>query len=392
MTPTPAPRLASADVWRGLVMVLMMAEVFRLGQMAKLFPDSGFWTFLGYHQSHVAWRGCSLHDLIQPSFSFLVGVALPYSLASRSASGQSPLRLGLHALWRSLVLVALGIFLRSTHAKQTNFTFEDTLTQIGLGYPLLWLLGRSTRAVQVIGLVVILVGYFAFFAAWPLPDDDFDWNAVGVPDTWQHPEGFAAHWDKNGNPAWAFDVWLLNRFPREKPFTHNGGGYATLSFVPTLATMILGLLAGGFLRGGASKARKFGALAAAGAVLLGVGHLLDSTGLCPSVKRIWTPAWVLVSGGWCFLIFAALYGIVDGLGWRGWAFPLKVVGTNSIAAYVGSHLIEGFLISTLKIHLGEGVFLKFGPEYEPVVRGSMVMGIYWLILWWMYRRGIFLRV
>ena len=72
---------------------------------------------------------------------------------------------------------------------------------------------------------------------------------MGVKADWpHHPTGFAAHWDKNTNPAAAFDRWFLNLFPREKPFTHNGGGYATLSFIPTLATMILGLFAGQWLR------------------------------------------------------------------------------------------------------------------------------------------------
>src|SRR5262245_66042761 len=82
------PRIASIDAYRGLVMFLMMAEVLHLGRMARTFPDSPVWKFLGYHQSHVEWTGCSLHDLIQPSFSFLVGAALPFSLASRIVCGQ----------------------------------------------------------------------------------------------------------------------------------------------------------------------------------------------------------------------------------------------------------------------------------------------------------------
>src|SRR4051794_12093048 len=81
---TSSNRVASVDAYRGPVMFLMMAEVLRLGAMKKAFPDSDFWGFLAHHQDHVAWRGCSLHDLIQPSFSFLVGVALPFSLASRA--------------------------------------------------------------------------------------------------------------------------------------------------------------------------------------------------------------------------------------------------------------------------------------------------------------------
>src|SRR5689334_14633958 len=96
----PPDRIASVDAYRGLVMFLMMAEVLRLGRMAKAFPDSPVWQFLGHHQTHVEWAGCSLHDLIQPSFSFLVGVALPFSIASRLARGQGAGRMTLHAVWR----------------------------------------------------------------------------------------------------------------------------------------------------------------------------------------------------------------------------------------------------------------------------------------------------
>src|SRR5688500_10677039 len=115
--PTPPPaRAASLDAYRGLVMFLMMAELLRLPRVAEAVPESGFWRFLSFHQSHVEWVGCSLHDLIQPSFSFLVGAALPFSIAAREARGESPWRMTLHAAWRALVLVALGIFLRSLGA------------------------------------------------------------------------------------------------------------------------------------------------------------------------------------------------------------------------------------------------------------------------------------
>ncbi len=135
------PRNVAIDAYRGLVMLLMMAEVLRLSEVARAFPGNAFWGFLAYNQTHVEWAGCSLHDLIQPSFSFLVGVALPYSLASRMKKGAKFRTLFAHALWRSFLLVVLGIFLRSMHSTQTYFTFEDTLTQIGLGYPFLFLLG-----------------------------------------------------------------------------------------------------------------------------------------------------------------------------------------------------------------------------------------------------------
>ncbi|HEX6985227.1 MAG TPA: DUF5009 domain-containing protein, partial [Planctomycetaceae bacterium] len=123
----PAPalpgRLTSLDAYRGLAMVLMLGEALHLRRVADAVPESGFWRFLAYHQSHVDWAGCSVHDLIQPSFTFMVGASLPFSIAARTARGQSKTRMILHAFWRALVLVLLGIFLRSLGRDQTYFTF-----------------------------------------------------------------------------------------------------------------------------------------------------------------------------------------------------------------------------------------------------------------------------
>src|SRR5205809_7496997 len=126
-------RLVSVDAYRGLVMLLMMAEVMKFGRVHEALPDSAFWKLLAHHQSHAEWIGCSLHDLIQPAFSFLVGLALPFSLASRRARGQSAVRMTLHAAWRAVALILLGVFLRSIGRPQVYWTFEDTLSQIGLG-------------------------------------------------------------------------------------------------------------------------------------------------------------------------------------------------------------------------------------------------------------------
>src|ERR1019366_9579112 len=139
--PATMQRNHAVDTYRGFVMLLMMAEVLQLARVAQAFPGNWFWNFLAYHQTHADWAGCSLHDTIQPGFSFLVGVALPYSISRRLAKGVAFGRMFGHALWRALLLVALGIFLRSLHSSQTYFTFEDTLTQIGLGDPFLFLLG-----------------------------------------------------------------------------------------------------------------------------------------------------------------------------------------------------------------------------------------------------------
>ena len=132
--PKRLTRIVSLDAFRGLVMVLMLNERTHLPEVARSFPHSAIWALIAYNTEHVEWQGCSLHDLIQPSFSFLVGAALPFSIASRAAKGQSGRRMTLHAFWRALVLVLLGVFLRSTGSSQSYWTFEDTLSQIGLGY------------------------------------------------------------------------------------------------------------------------------------------------------------------------------------------------------------------------------------------------------------------
>ena len=392
MTDAKPIRLTSLDAYRGFVMLLMASEGLGFGTVSRAFPDSGFWKFLAYQTDHVAWQGCALWDLIQPSFSFMVGVALPFSIANRAAKGESRRVMFLHALWRSLLLAWLGIFLRSTSRTMTNFTFEDTLTQIGLGYPILFLLGWVSVRTQAISAAVILFGYWLAFALYPLPPAGFDYASVGVPATWEHLTGFAAHWDKNTNLAAAFDHWFLNLFAREKPFAFNGGGYLTLSFIPTLGTMILGLLAGNVMKSDRTPAERIKWLLAASAIGFVSGTILDATGICPSVKRIWTPAWALFSSGWCFLFLATFYWVIDVKDKRGWAFPLIVVGMNSIAMYCMAHLIDGFLRDSLKIHLGQNIFKVFGAPYAPIVQHGSVLLLLWLILLWMYRRKIFLKI
>jgi heparan-alpha-glucosaminide N-acetyltransferase len=218
-----------------------------------------------------------------------------------------------------------------------------------------------------------------------------------VPADWSHHySGFAAHWNKNNNFGHAFDVWFLNLFPRAKPFIANGGGYLTLSFIPTLGTMILGLIAGRWLRAAQSNATApripMKELIAAGVIGLAAGGLLHFTGINPVVKRIWTPAWTLYSGGACFLLLAGFCWIIETRGYRRWAFPLVVVGLNSIAAYLIAHLFEDFIISSFKIHLGANVFGVFGAGLQPFVQGAVVLTVYWLMLFWMYRRKLFLRI
>jgi predicted acyltransferase len=389
------PRLVSLDAYRGLTMLAMASGGLGLHAVSENLrasgQDSRFWSFIGYQFEHVEWIGCSAWDLIQPSFMFIVGAAMAYSCANRQAHGQTYGQMLRHAVVRAIVLVLLGVFLRSDGRDGTNFTFEDVLSQIGLGYVFLFLLWNRLRWLQFAAAIGILVGYWCLFYFYPLPNPE-DYAATGLGADWPRLQGIAAHWDKNTNAAAAFDRWFLNLFPRGKPFENNGGGYLTLSFIPSLATMIFGLLAGELLRSSRASGRKLILLVAGGLLGLAAGLVLQETGLCPIVKRIWTPSWALFSTGWVLLILAAFYGVVDVLGYRRWTFPLVVAGMNSITMYVMAGLSKGWLHETLQTHFGTWMFEFLGPEYRPFLAQLWILLAMWLICYWLYRQRIFIRI
>jgi predicted acyltransferase len=150
-------------------------------------------------------------------------------------------------------------------------------------------------------------------------------------------------------------------------------------------------LAGQMLLGGVSTPTLRN-LIMIGVVLLLGGWLVDWLGVCPNVKRIWTPSWVLFSGGWCYLLLALFSIFTDLIGRSEWAYPLRAIGANSIMAYVGSHLVESFVIQSLKTHLGRMPFQIFGEPYEKITIGAIVLLGYVLVLIGMERRKIFIRI
>jgi heparan-alpha-glucosaminide N-acetyltransferase len=391
--PRSDARITAIDAFRGFVMFLMLAEAMRLWTLQTAFPGSRFWAIVAFNTTHVPWRGCSLHDLIQPAFSLLVGVALPFSIASRRRKGATFGRLLVHAIWRSAALIVLGIVLRSIDRQQTYWTFEDTLTQIGLGYTCLFLLAFTSLRVQAAVFIAILVGFWGAFVLYPSPAPGFDYTTVGVRADWPHLwTGFLAHFNKNSNVAWAFDVWFLNLFPRESAFRFNGGGWSTLSFIPTLATMQLGLWVGRWLQASRSPTETLRGLIVGGTALTIAGLALDWLNICPIVKRIWTSSYTLYSGGLVILLFAGFYAAIEWRGWKRWSFPLLVIGANSMAIYIMSWTMEHFVMSALVRHAGAAPFAILGPPFEPVLRGVGTLLVFWMILFWMYRRQIFLRI
>jgi predicted acyltransferase len=413
-------RLHSLDAYRGLIMVSLSFGGFGLAATAAKHleqePSSELWRQVEFHFEHVEWAGCGYWDLIQPSFMFMVGASAAYSYAKRKRRGHSYVRMLLHAMWRSIVLILLGIFLISNWRGSTNWSLMNVLTQIGLGYTFLFLCwGRSTRTQIEIAAVVLLGVWAAYFFYRHAGVDLQEGNpTVGVSADWAalHLTGIDEPWHKNANVGQRVDKQLLNWVPRNEPFKFDPGGYQTLNFVPSLVTMLFGLMCGELLRSSRSRSRKLMILLIAAALGIGVGWALDHFGICPLVKRIWTPSWAIYSAGWCALIMAVLFATIDMIHFRYWAIPLIIVGMNSLAVYVMSMLLKPWVANSLETHFGEQVFrlrARWGEDlyrfffvdnsmetviafYEPTVRAVMIGLVFWCVALYMYRRRIFVRI
>ena len=386
---SPNPRLVSLDAFRGFIMLLMASSGFGLAQMAKANPDNVLWQHIGFQVSHVEWVGCALWDLIQPAFMFMVGMAVPLSMMRRKQEGQGFIKRFGHALLRAVILILLGVMLSTKLGDaQTNWIFPNVLAQIGLGYIFLFVLAAMGWEYCVAAVVLILVGDWYWFFQHPVPGAGFDFAAVGA-----KPEdlmtGRFAHWSKHLNVAADFDRWFLNLLPRAESFVTNAGGYTTMNFVPALATMLMGAVTGEkLMRSQKTHGQKAAALFIAGIVCLLIGTILGIVAV-PVVKRIWTPSWVMFSGGWVFLMLSVFYWLVEVAGQRKIVFPLVVVGMNSIFIYLMHSLASGWIRDTIKSHAGQEVFSGY---WGPVAERCSVLAVLWLMCFWLYRRRAFLRV
>ncbi len=412
---TKSGRLVSLDAFRGFIMIMLAASGFGVLQLTQLPADAPVWKDLdyatwqqiGFHFNHPAWVsnfdwggvafGFSFWDMIQPAFMFMVGVAMPYSYAKRQSLGHSGLRRTAHALWRALVLVLLGVFLSSAWARQTNWIFVNVLCQIGLGYMFVYLLLGQKWWLQWGALLLILVGYWGFFYSYT-PPEGLDYAAVGAAEDTVFDD-FRAPWSKNANAGHNVDVWLLNQFPRpdKDKFEYNDGGYVTLNFVPSMATMLLGVFCGQLLRSEKRWWQKFLLLVVGGAACVALGVLAGQYA-CPIVKRIWTPSWALFSGGWVILMLATFYLVFDLCRLRWLAFPLVVVGMNSIAMYIMGQLMRPWTTKQVQIHF-EGLLQSLlGTQfladdmYGHVIAPTSAFIVFWLIALWMYRQKFFVRI
>ncbi|NND97548.1 MAG: DUF5009 domain-containing protein [Pirellulaceae bacterium] len=398
------PRLLSLDVYRGLIMCLLAVNGLALAATAKRLgygPDASpadltgrIWQSLAFHNSHPHWNsqfyvlGCSFWDLIQPAFMFMVGVAMPYSYASRKQRGDSNGKLISHAFVRSIVLVLLGVFLATrTTGLESNRMLTNVLAQIGLGYFFVFLLlGRSAK-LQVACGTVVLVGYSIFLTYYPVVEPQPD-ASIASAASLSVPDSIATQYAIHTNGAARADVWILGLEQGDKPLQVHPAGYATLNFIPASVTMLLGLLAGTLLRSQRSDSEKIRRLLLSGLVCMSVAIAASYT-LCPIVKKIWTPAWTLYSGAWVIWMLALLYWVIDVLGLRRWTWPLVIVGMNSLAMYLMFMLMKGWIIAGYKTYLGKDVFTGV---YGPTLQAIAVFVVLWLICLYLYRNKIFFRI
>ena len=390
-----APRLLSLDAYRGFIMVVLAFGGFGLARTAELHlqadADSTLWKFVLHHFDHGAWAGWGFWDLIMPAFIFMVGMAMPFSLARRVREGHTWAQLLGHVLVRTAVLILLGVFLISHRRPDSVWTLVNTLAQIGLCYPfvfLVWGRGFTMQGFAAAASLVVTWLLFVLHGGSPSlgPGVTAEWAA-------EHHAGIAQAWWKCSNMAHHLDVWFLNLFPRGVPFTAQGGGYQTLNFLPSLATMIAGLMCGEWMRRrDVSDSRKLHVLLGWGTVTLIVGLAFGHSGLCPIIKPIWTPSFALICTGCCMLMLAVFYYLVDVRGWSRWTFPFIVAGSNSIALYLMSQLLKPWVGELWQRYLGQDVFLLAGALWEPTFKATAIGLTFWLACYWMWRNQFFVRI
>jgi heparan-alpha-glucosaminide N-acetyltransferase len=356
-TPVPA-RLVSLDAFRGLIMLTLLC-----GGIFHTLKNVPGWHWLYVQNEHVAWEGCVYWDLIQPSFMFMVGVAMPFALARRREQGHSWRQRFGHVLLRALNLILIGIILDHVGQDKIQIGFIRVLQQIAVGYVLAFLVAEKPLRVQAIAAAVILVGWTLLWMFNP-------WNGPGGP--------WAMSYENIGG---AFDRWMLGR--------NYSGYYVGLNAIPSTATILFGVMAGELIRRGLPKTKTLAVLLIAGAAGILIG--LAVSPWLPLIKRIWTPSFAVYAGGWTFLFLAFFYWIIEIRGLRRWAFPLVVAGMNSIAAYVIAGAfgqwfarVTGAWVNWLAPHMGK-------ETWFPVFQRLLFVAFAWGVLYWLWRRRIFFK-
>lgn len=369
-------RIISIDALRGFDMFWIIGGDVLFKRLAR----AGDWAVrrqVEQQLDHVPWEGFHFYDLIFPLFLFVVGAVLPFSLGKLRERGEPAAALYGRVVRRTIFLFVLGLLFNNILQKDfTRFARFDVsdlrvlgvLQRIALCYFFAAVIVLTTRVPgQVIALAALLLGYWALLALVPAP-------------------GFAAgDYSPHGNLAGYVDrTWLPGKILRD--FYGYGDNEGILSTVPAVGTALLGVLAGQWLRGRRGPWAKVLGLAAAGGVCLAAGYAWGE--LFPVIKNIWTSSFVLVAGGWSLLLLALFYAVIDVLGFRAWAFFFVVIGANAITIYFGQRVVDFR-------HIAEFFFggtAALSGAYAPVVFAAGEVAVKWLLLWFLHRKQIFLRV
>ncbi|HUR59577.1 MAG TPA: hypothetical protein VM029_17800 [Opitutaceae bacterium] len=349
-------RLVSLDAFRGFTMFWLLggkAFVIALASLAGL-------EFFRSQLNHSAWEGVRYYDIVWPSFMLMVGVAIPFSFTRRAADQTRGALL--RAAWkRAAILFLPGSLRESIHDNTPRLVeLSSALQPIALAYLVTsYLAGRSVR-LQIGVAVGILAGYALLLAFVP-------------------PSGMqAGTYELGRNLVTAVDEIVLGR-------AHKDGWGTVLSAIPTISTTILGLLLGQVLLSERSAAQKMKVIALAGAGCLVAGFALSP--VVPVIMKLWTTTYGLMTAGWACWLFLFFYWLIDVRQSRAWAFPLIVIGSNALAAYL--------LPTIVPVRTIVGIFTKPAAAglgvFGPVLTSGAALLASWLILLWLYRRKIFLR-
>jgi predicted acyltransferase len=314
---------------------------------------------LVYQLEHTPWQGLRYYDVIWPSFMLMTGMSVSLSYAKRSLT-QSYGEMSRDVLRRVLILLLLGSIRESVHSNHLYLVeLSSALQPIAIAYLVAFLLVRRSWRFQAAVGAAILIGYALLLALVPAP---------GVP---------AGSYENGRNLVAAVDIMVLGR-------THPEGWGTVLSTIPTIATTILGSLLGTLLLTDRSTRQKAVIIGLIGAAGVALGLALNP--IVPVIMKLWTTSYGIASAGWACLLFLTFYWTIDVLGHRKWAFPFVVIGVNALAIYMAGTLVPLRRIVglyTAGVAAGMGAF---GLLFQAVA----VLACEWLILYWMYRRKIFL--
>jgi predicted acyltransferase len=359
-------RFLSLDAFRGVTMFLLAGEAALMYEsLTQAFPEGHGLHGLVEQFHHHPWAGLRFWDLIQPFFMFIVGVAMPFSLKSRLAKGDTWPQCLRHILWRSLLLFLFGTGLHCVYSGKLVFELWNVLTQLSFTIPVTFLLMRTDWRVQLGTSLLLLAITEACYRAY-------------AP---------AAPFVMDQNFGSAVDMLLMGKL-------NNGGGWVTFNCVPTAAHTIWGAICGRLLLTDLPHSRRAKTLVVAGIVGLAIGYGLHWAGLTPIVKRISTTAFVFASGGWALLALALFYWLIDVKGKSGWTFPFVVVGMNSIFIYFFFETVGvQWLVPTVRI-FNDGFLgaLGLGMAALAITNSLLVWGIYWGLCRFLHRHEIFFRI